>query len=274
MVTSAISVHAGDTADTSVIRPVNSFFNFKAGSSHLADTYLTPIRYSGWNVGFEYERRQAMKFSPEKWVMQMNVGISAQRGLNPVKNHGMWYGELDFSWNMIRRWRLTNGLSAGFGGQALLKAGCLYLDRGGNNPASAKASLTAGITGYVTWNGNLGRLPVTLRYQPSIPVIGAFFAPDYGELYYEIYLGNHCGLAHCAWWGNYLALDHTLTADLHFGATTLRIGYAGSFYNTNVNHTVTRLVSHCAILGVGGEWISLNPQKSLSKEAITISATY
>ncbi len=83
----------------------------------------------------------------------------------------------------------------------------------------------AAATGYVCWSGSLGRLPLSLRYQPVLPVVGAFFAPDYGELYYEIYLGNHSGLAHCGWWGNYFALENLLTADLRLGSTTLRIGY-------------------------------------------------
>lgn len=260
--------------DSTLMRPVYSIYQVKAGSSHLTDTYLTPIKYSGWQVGFDYERLQAMKFSPEEWVMQMKVGVEADRTLNPVKNHTMWYGEVDFSWGMMRRWRLNMGFSAGIGGAAMLKAGCLYLDRSGNNPASAKGSVTIGATGYAAWQTTLGRIPVTLRYQASLPVIGAFFAPDYGELYYEIYLGNRSGLAHCAWWGNHLALDHSLTADLHLGSTTLRIGYAGNFYNTNINHTVTRIISHSAVIGVGGEWISLNPKKELSKATKIISATY
>ena len=271
---SVVTSQAQTASETTVLRPVNSIYSIKAGSAHIKDTYLTPIRYSGWHVGFEYERMQAMKFNPERWVMQMKVGVNAERTLNPTKNHTMWNGELHFSWGMMHRWKLGNGLSAGAGGYAQLKAGCIYLDRSGNNPASAKASITVGATGYVAWKKEIAGLPVTFRYQASLAVVGAFFAPDYGELYYEIYLGNHNGLAHCAWWGNYLAFDNTLTADMQLGSTTLRIGYSGNYYNTNVNHTVTRTAFHCAVIGVGGEWISLNPKKSLSKATKIISATY
>lgn len=267
------ALHAEEPAD--ILRPVNSVYTFEAGSSHITDTYLSPIKYSGWHLGLNYERNQAMKFSPEKWVMQMRFGLSADHNHNIVGNRDLWFGELAFSWGMMRRWQLPfKGFSAGVGPSASLNAGCIYLDRGGNNPASAKASIMLNATGYLCWNGKFGRLPVTLRYQPTLPITGAFFAPDYGELYYEIYLGNHSGLAHVGWWGNYFTLDHILSADFHFGSTSLRIGYSGSVYSTKVNHTVTNMFTHAAVIGISGEWISINPRKKLSKEAKIISATY
>ncbi|MCM1348170.1 MAG: DUF3316 domain-containing protein [Firmicutes bacterium] len=263
-----------DTATVETIRPVSAFYSIEAGSAHIADTYLTPIKYSGWHTGFDYSRSQAMKFSPEKWTMHLNLSLGFDRVLNGIRNHSMLNGELKAKWGMTRRWKLPYNLSVGVGAQAQLMAGCLYLDRGGNNPASAKASFTLGLMGYAAWQCNLGKIPVTLRYQPSLPVTGVFFAPDYGELYYEIYLGNHSGLAHWAHWGNYFSFNHELTADLRFGATTLRIGYKGAAYSTDVNHTVTNIFTHAAVLGVGGEWISLNPRKKLSADARIISATY
>ena len=58
-----------------IIRPVNSSWMLDAGSAHVADTYLSPLKYTGWNVSFEYERLQAMKFSPEAWRQQLQVGV-------------------------------------------------------------------------------------------------------------------------------------------------------------------------------------------------------
>lgn len=272
---SSLALTAAENGEPApLLRPVNSVFTLEAGSAHITDTYLSPIKYTGWHAGFGYERNQAMKFNPENWVMQMRLGLSADKATNTAGNRDMWYGQLQFSWGMMRRWKLAQGFSAGVGGSAALKAGCVYIDRSGNNPASAKAALTLNATAYAAWNGKIGSLPVTLRYQPTLPVTGVFFAPDYGELYYEIYLGNHSGLAHCAWWGNYFNLDHTLTADLHFGSTSLRIGYSGSIYSSEVNHTVTNIFTHAAVVGISGEWISINPRKSLSPEARIISATY
>lgn len=269
-----ITVHGTESDSTAVVRPVSSFYSLEAGSSHITDTYLSPIKYSGWGVAFGYERTQAMKFAPERWVMQMKAGVAFDRVLNQVKNRDMLFGEVNFSWGMLHRWKTSYGLSFGVGGTAALNAGCLYLDRGGNNPASAKAAVTINAIAYASWQTKLGRIPVRLRYQPTLPLTGVFFAPDYGELYYEIYLGNHSGLVHAAHFGNYFGLDNMLTADFSFGSTVVRVGYHGRILSTNVNHTVTNVFNHSAVVGVGGEWISLNPSSKPSKAARIISATY
>lgn len=266
---------ASEKGDTiTLLRPVTSAYMIGAGSSHLADTYLSPLKYSGWHVDFHYERMQAMKFNPERWVMQMRTGVQADKAMSPAQNSYLWYWGLDFSWGMMHRWKLPCNITLAAGGNVMLDAGVIYNKRNSNNPCAAKAALTLGVTGYAAWNLKLGRLPITLRYQPEMPVIGAFFSPDYGELYYEIYLGNHSGLAHCAWWGNHLRYDHQLTADLHLGSTSLRIGYSGSILSTKVNHLVTHIFTHAAVVGISGEWISLNPRKTISQHAKTISALY
>ena len=103
----------------------------------------------------------------------------------------------------------------------------------------------------------LGSLPVTFRYRLRMPLTGMFFSPQYGELYYEIYLGNRSGLVRAAWPGNFLRLDNLLSADLHFGATTLRLGYRLDYSSSKASHIVTRRLSHCAVVGITCEWISL-----------------
>lgn len=257
-----------------VLRPVNAAYTIQAGSAHHADTYLSPIKYSGWSVGFGYQRRQAMAFAPERWVQQISFDIDVDRTQNIVKNATMWYAGIDFSYAMLRRWKLPEGFSLGIGPSLDLNAGCLYLDRNGNNPASAKAAITINADGYAAWNGTIFRIPVTLRYQASMPLTGAFFSPDYGELYYEIYLGNHSGLCHWAWPGNYFRLRNLLTADIHLGATSVRIGYRGDIFSSKANNLVTRTFTHCAVIGLSGEWISVNPRKKISSDARMISATY
>lgn len=258
-----------------VLRPVAAAYTVEAGSAHLADTYLTPLKYSGQSFALGYERMQAMKFDPERWAMRLNFRVELDHTENPARNATMWYGGIDFSWGMLRRWRdVAPGLAVGAGGSAQLVAGCLYNARNGNNPASARGAVTVNLTGYIAWHTALGRLPVTLRYQPSLPVVGAFFSPDYGELYYEIYLGNRSGLVHCAWWGDYLAMENLLTADLQFGTTALRLGYRNNILSTKANNIVSRQISHCAVVGVSGEWISISSRRGLSTRARIISAIY
>lgn len=263
-----------DTTQVELLRPVASAYMLELGGSRINDTYLTPLRYSGWMAGFQYERMQAMKFNPEKWVMRMLVGVEIDRTQNPARNADMWYLGLDASWGLMHRWRLDHDVTIGAGGSTSLELGCLYSTRNGNNPASAKAAWTVNATGYVAWNVKLWRMPITLRYQPTLPVLGAFFSPDYGELYYEIYLGNDAGLAHVAWWGNYFAMENLLTADLHLSNTCLRIGYRNQLLSTKVNDIVTRMTTHSVVIGVSGEWISVSSRKGLNPSARLIFALY
>ncbi len=267
-------MHAEEHHAQKPLRPVFAAYTAEAGSSHLADTYLTPLRYTGWHAGIDYARYQAMRFSPERWVMRMHGNLSVDRTINPARNATMWSAMLSLDWSMMHRWRPLPSLTLALGGSTGIEGGCLYNARNGNNPASAKGAWTIGLTGYAAWRLNIGHLPVTLMYHPSLPVTGIFFAPDYGELYYEIYLGDHSGLVHGAWWGNRFELDNLVTADLHLGDTSLRLGYKGKIFSSKVNHIVTRMFTHALVIGVSGEWLSVNPRKGISPEAGIINAIY
>ncbi len=242
-----------------VMRPVTSSYTLEYGSSHIADTYLTPLHYRGAHTAFTYERDQAMRFNPERWTMQLKIGMSYDHTKNPAKNATMVNGDIHGSWAMMHRWTLPAGFTLGLGGGTSLNAGVLYLTRNGNNPASAKVGWTIDATGYAAWSGCLGRLPMTVRYQSTLPLTGAFFSPDYGQLYYQIALGEHDGLLHAAWPGNYLAWDNLLTIDLHFGATSLRIGYHNNTFSSKVNNIVSLDLTHAVVIGITTEWLSLSP---------------
>ena len=262
--------------DDKTLRPVAAAYTLEVGSSHLSDTYLTPLKYGGQSFALGYERMQAMRFSPERWVMQLTGRLELNRALNPAHNATMWDLGLELQWGMMRRWSVdgVSGLQLYAGGATTLDVGALYLSRNGNNPVSAKAAWTVGLTGAAVYNFKISRLPVCLRYQPVLPVTGAFFSPDYGELYYEIYLGNRDNLAHAAWFGNYFRLNNRLTADLRLGSTNLRLGYRGDILSTKENNIVTRRITHTLIIGVSGEWLSLPRSGRISSNAKIISSVY
>lgn len=263
---------AGDSIPP--LRPVTSAYMLETGSSSVADSYLSPITYRGWSAAFAYERMQAMKFGPDNWVMQLNARIELDRGRNHADNATTWRIDGTFSWGMLRRWHPLPALTIAAGGSTGIDAGCIYNPRNSNNPASAKLAWTVNATAYAAYNLRVGRLPVTLRYQPVLPLAGIFFAPEYDELYYEIYLGNHDGLVHFAWPGNRFAMTNLFTADLHFGATSLRLGYRGYTFSSKANDLVTNIHTHAFVIGLSGEWLSLSRRRSLSRDARIISALY
>ncbi len=253
------------------LRPVYSAYMLQGGTGRLSDTYLTPLHYDGWHAGFEYERTQAMRFDPDRWLMQLVIGLDGDITQNPARNAKMYNLSLTGSWRMMRRWQLPCGVSMGIGPGVTLTGGALYSPRNGNNPASAKAAFTVDAAGYASYNCRVWRVPVTFRYQATLPVTGVFFSPEYAQLYYQIYLGDRDHLAHGAWWGNYFDLDNLLTADLHFGATTLRLGYHGRIFSSKANNIVNNNFSHSFVLGICTEWLSLRPGRKLPQARIISS---
>lgn len=259
-----------------IVRPVSSFFMIDAGGASIKETYLTPLRYKGLGLRLGYERMQAMKFSPERWVMQLEAGCDYARVKNPTGNHIMHSLQVDFKWGMMRRWHdvLTPKLQLAVGASTQFRGGVIYNAYNSNNPVSAKIHFSVGAMAMASYNVKLGKMPVTLRYEATLPALGAFFAPEYGESFYEIYLGNTSGLAHFGWWGNRFDMTNFVSADLHLGNTVLRVGYRGRIETSWVNNLSTQIFTNTAVLGVGGEWISVGRNKKVSEKAKFISAIY
>lgn len=271
------AVAQNDSAAVEILRPVTSAYSIEVGSSHLTDTYLTPLNYDGWTAAMSYERLQAPRFNPAGAIMQLRGRLSVDRDQNPARNATIWGLDLNVDWGVLWRLkssRLPRGLALSGGINTGIDLGALYLARNGNNPVTAKAAWTVGISAMAVYNFRLGALPLTLRYQPSLPLTGVFFSPDYGELYYEIYLGNRSGLVHCAWPGNYFRLDNLVTLDLRFKGATLRLGYHNEVYSGKVNNIVSGHTVHSFVIGLANEWISLSPRRKLSDDAKIISAIY
>lgn len=268
------SVAQAQQPDSIDIRPVLSAYTAYAGSAHTAETYLSPLHYSGQSFGVNYERMQAMKFAPEKWVADLRLDLQGGHVQNPAGNATIWQLFIEGGWGMMHRWELGGGWRLYGGGSSDINIGVLCSTRNSNNPVSAKASWTVSAMGAVAWNGRIGKLPVCLRYQLRIPATGIFFSPEYGELYYEIYLGNHKNLVRWAWPGNYFRMDNLLTADLRFGATIVRVGYRLDIHTSKASDIVTRRINHCAVIGFCSEWISLGVKHTDFDKARIISALY
>ncbi|MDE6277561.1 MAG: DUF3316 domain-containing protein [Muribaculaceae bacterium] len=255
------------------VRPIYSAYMVEAGSSHVAETYLSPLHYDGWTVGLSHRRAQAMRFDPENWLMELGGRVHVDRTLaRPARNVVEWRLALELDWAMMHKWLLTKGLTLYAGGFTRADAGVFYLSRNGNNPAAAKASWTIGPRAGLGYAIRIGKLPLAFRYFVDMPLTGIFFSPAYGELYYEIYLGNRSGLVRGAWPGNFFRIDNTITADMRFNSTILRVGYASRVFSSKASDIVTRVVSHSFIFGVAQEWQAVNGSHSTTEARRIISA--
>mgnify|MGYP001026328133 FL=1 len=269
----SVAVCASDDREV-IERPVVSAYTLEAGTAHIAQTYLSPLRYSGPMLALSYERMQAMRFDPERWVMRLSGRLDGARTRNnPARNALMWNLNLNLGWSMMRRWNMGPWSLYG-GGYTSVEGGLLYVPRNSNNPVAAKAAWNVGITASAVYHTSLFGKKLTLRYLGELPLTGVFFSPEYGELYYEIYLGNHKGIVRGAWPGNYFKLNNLVSADIALGRTILRLGYRCNIASTKTNNIVCRHIEHSAVVGVASEWISLSPTRKPDPDARYISAMY
>ena len=228
-----------------------SVFTVDMGYASVHDSYLTPITYDGIDLGLAYEAMRNVRNN--KWLWQLQIGSDFNHTENNSGNNEILLLLGDITFDMQRQWlqAIAHRVNLSVGPMTQLRAGIAYNDANSNNPVSVRAHWNVGVTGMATLNTRFWRLPVTLRYQAQLPVAGVFFAPEYDESYYEIYLGNHRNLAHLGWWGNRFDMTNYLGADLHLGKTILRIGYRSRLEHWSVNNLKVHDFTHSLVLGIG-----------------------
>ena len=235
---------------TAVAQERVSIFTVDAGYASIHDSYLTPITYDGMDLAMQYEAMRSIR--NDQWLWQLQVGADYNYVENDARNNELYKLMGDITFDMQRQWLqlIAQRVNVSVGPMTQLRAGIIYNDANSNNPVSVRAHWNVGITGMAMMDTHMWRLPVTLRYQAQLPALGVFFAPEYDESYYEIYLGNHRNLAHLGWWGNRFDMTNYVGADLHLGKTTLRIGYRTRLEHWSVNHLKVHDVTHSLVLGI------------------------
>lgn len=242
----------GTISDTPVkmSRPVTSTYSLEVGSTKVQATYLSPLKYSGRTLSASGNWQKAMPFNPYHAIMEFNAQGNFVSLLNPTKTASMVGLTASFSWGMAWRAKLPCDFQVTAGGAIGLEGGAYYLTRNSNNPVEAIATASLDITASVSKPFRIGKLPILFSDRVRIPSLGIFFCPQYGETYYEIYLGNKEGLVHPGWWGNNFRIDNLLSFTLDFGRTAMTIGYRLSAYNQWANHLNTGIVTNSFVIGV------------------------
>lgn len=231
-------------------RPVTATYGIGIGGQNAYSSYLSPLVYDGTSVTLFGDWQKALPFSPESAIMEFSANIGGALMHNTPVTATMLDVDMGFSWGMAWRKRLPNSLQLTAGGDMILDGGCLWLTSNGNNPVSARAFAAMAAKGTLSWHTRIGRLPVLVADAVRVPLAGLFFSPEYGETYYEIYLGNHSGLVHPAWPGNHFSLSNALTVSLDFGRTAMQIGYRFEADTSWANHISTRIFRHLFTIGV------------------------
>ena len=231
-------------------RPVTGSYSLELGKTRVKATYLSPLTYEGTQFSLSGSWGKAMPFNPKYAVMQFDADVNFCNILNPAQTARMVGLIGDFSWTMAWRKQLNHGFQITLGGGAEVLGGAYYLLRNSNNPVQAIANVSLLLSASVSKHFNIGRLPVLISDRVKVPSFGAFFCSDYGETYYEIYLGNHKGLAHLGWWGNNFRIDNLFSVSLDFGRTAMTLGYRLNVNTQWANNLYTKAITNSFVIGV------------------------
>ena len=253
-------------------RPVTGIYALSFGAKNLLATYLSPLHYKGTSFGAEGNWSKAMPFNPRHAVMEFEAMINFSNLLNPAKTARMIGFEGSFSWGMAWRTYLPWKIQFTAGGAVSLKGGAYYLARNSNNPVQVNANPSIDVTASVSRAFKIGKLPILVCDKVRLPSLGMFFSPEYGETYYEIYLGNRHNLIHPGWWGNNFCIDNLFMICLDFGKTAATIGYRFNATTQWANSLNTKIFTNSLVIGVipGG----LGLKKQNVKKFSEIYTTY
>ncbi len=223
---------------------------FMWGRQTTRCTYLSPLTYSGPGYGLAYEWRHPA-WRENTIGMQARADFNYGYLLSPAKNSRMYDLSIDLEWGVERLWNTLSGFNFSAGATAGVDGGVIYLPRNGNNPAQGLMWAGASLTASAEYTKiKLCGKQLHISESIEIPTLGCFFCPAYGETYYEIYVGNHSGLAHFGWWGNRPQVKSRLRADWQLGKKALTIGFDYRFQGLECNHITTRLAQCSAIIGI------------------------
>lgn len=241
-------------AQESMLKSTNQATLLGVGKAFLTDTYLSPLEYSGLSLSLLHDRIAPTSYFNEKLLLQQQFMMQLSFTKNPTASASEYFGEISYNINGLYPF-YENEKFRFFGGGGLdASLGGIYNERNSNNPGSLKTSVNLGLSAMATYNWRR----FTFRWQLSTPFLGMYFSPEYGQSYYEIFsLGNGKGTIRFASFQNQLALRNYFTVDIPLNNNiTIRTGYLGDFYRTDVNDIITKIVSHQFMVGLAIE--SLN----------------
>jgi len=217
------------------------------------DSYLSPEDYGGADLSLLSltERRRPQR----RWQRQLTHQAHVWWGSYRSDQGSEISGDYSFSYAWLRQLAtlpLGNGrISLKAGPAAAARLGFVYNTRNSNNPAQAKLALACAPTGIAEWDFTAGRLPLRLRGEVVVPLLGLMFSPQYGQSYYEIFSR-----------GNY---DHNLVLTTPFNAPSVQarllvgtrwrrlnwqVGFQTDCLQAKVNHLKYHRYNYLLLLGV------------------------
>lgn len=223
------------------------------GAVQSLDTYLSPLLYRGAHVAILSERFSQMPAPSGRWFAQSLFFLHGDYAL-AAEGRGLTVGGMaDYSYTLFNRLPLGGDnsrwtLCAGAQGQ--LRVGGIYNLRNSNNPAQLKLGVNMAVSVMGKYAFTLWGVPMNVRLQADLPLLGFAFAPDYGQSYYEIfYLGNDEDCVHVTAPHNNLSLRTALGYDLQLSSCTIRLTWQEDLYHWHLGSQQYRMLTHTLMIG-------------------------
>lgn len=242
---------------------------FGIGSTNLYDTYLSPLEYRGGQMNFLRESLRRTHWLDGRITTQglLHGYFGYARNLEDTGKEMAGQIGYDIGWHY--NWLLPCRLRLMAGGQLGTQLGFLYNMRGGNNPAQARLAVNLSASLAVIYPFRIKRVPLSVRYQFDLPVLGAAFSPAFGQSYYEIFYENDYDHNICCTHpGNAPSSRHLLTFDIPVKGFTLRVGYQCDIRQSKMNNLRNHTYNHSFMIGYVKHFYFIKKTDKLNKHFI------
>lgn len=165
---------------------------FGVGRGNVMDTYLSPYTYKGPAVSVALQTERLAHWGRNHVTTQSRYALQGALA-SAHAGGGMQYdGALELAGGWHRNWYFcSERLRVAAGGLMELWGGGSYSSIGGNNPAQGRLGADVAASAIGAYRFPVRKQVWESRLQIDVPLLGAAFAPQYGQSYYELFTLGH-----------------------------------------------------------------------------------
>jgi hypothetical protein len=214
------------------------------GANYQLDTYLSPLAYTGWQLGignewwqpFRQDTRLGRTGRLANWAHVGRVDVSGCSNRSSARSNLTYGLDISGGWGAFYCWKWQSERLKVFLGP-YLEAGLAvrYISANVNKPLSLDVAADVMAMSGISWSFYGRKTSYRLNYQLRTNLIGFDFMPDYWQSYYELSQGVQ-GTMRCSGHWNHHTVKHELTIDMQFPHSTWRLGVAHHYLNYGTAH--------------------------------------
>jgi hypothetical protein len=218
--------------------------------AQVLDTYLSPEHYTGYDLRYisQTQRERENQRLSQLITQTGNVAYLKNRAESGNEIAGMY--SFSYALHYGFHW-FDRRLQLQVGGRVETNVGFIYNTHNSNNPAQARVFLHLAPSAVASYKAQVGNVPLLLRYELAVPMLGVMFSPNYGQSYYEIFSkGNYDHNIVPTTIVSAPSLRQMLTVDFPVLRSTVRFGYMGDIQQSHVNGLKTHVYTHGVVIGL------------------------